>query len=245
VRLRIFNPRPELPIAGHPTVGSTFALARRGGSSLLAAINSFLGLVLDQCPSRSRGAARACRSCGWRSHTDFGEPIAEPGRVAEALGLSEAAVTGSGLPVQVGSCGAPFLLVPLTTRRAVDSAAVDGATMADLFRSAAIDALGVFLFNHGARATTKRRSIAGCLPQLGHPRGSSDGQRERTARLLSGTAQSRFNQKKPARCSASRGQDGRPSHINISVGLEKGEISRVRVGGEAVLVGRGYTSYLM
>ena len=30
MRLRIFTPAGELPIAGHPTIGSAFALARTG-----------------------------------------------------------------------------------------------------------------------------------------------------------------------------------------------------------------------
>src|SRR5258706_9082202 len=30
VRMRIFTPGEELPIAGHPTIGTTFALARTG-----------------------------------------------------------------------------------------------------------------------------------------------------------------------------------------------------------------------
>src|SRR5438874_9710770 len=30
VRMRIFTPGAELPMAGHPTIGSTFALARAG-----------------------------------------------------------------------------------------------------------------------------------------------------------------------------------------------------------------------
>src|SRR5438093_13132870 len=30
VRMRIFTPGQELPMAGHPTIGSTFALARSG-----------------------------------------------------------------------------------------------------------------------------------------------------------------------------------------------------------------------
>src|SRR5262245_13658551 len=30
VRMRIFTPDGELPIAGHPTIGSTFALTRSG-----------------------------------------------------------------------------------------------------------------------------------------------------------------------------------------------------------------------
>src|SRR5687767_15674348 len=29
-RVRIFTPRAELPMAGHPTIGTTFALAREG-----------------------------------------------------------------------------------------------------------------------------------------------------------------------------------------------------------------------
>ena len=32
---------------------------------------------------------------------------------------------------------------------------------------------------------------------------------------------------------------GRPSHVHISIGVEKGEIASVRVGGEAVLAGEG------
>src|SRR5256885_17235078 len=30
VRMRIFTPGEELPMAGHPTIGSTFALAKEG-----------------------------------------------------------------------------------------------------------------------------------------------------------------------------------------------------------------------
>ena len=44
----------------------------------------------------------------------FGEPIPDPARTAAALSLSPAAVAGTGLPVQVVSCGVPFLFVPLT-----------------------------------------------------------------------------------------------------------------------------------
>jgi predicted PhzF superfamily epimerase YddE/YHI9 len=32
---------------------------------------------------------------------------------------------------------------------------------------------------------------------------------------------------------------GRPSRIHIAIGVEGGEIARVQVGGEAVLVGEG------
>jgi trans-2,3-dihydro-3-hydroxyanthranilate isomerase len=33
---------------------------------------------------------------------------------------------------------------------------------------------------------------------------------------------------------------GRPSRVHVAIGLDAGEITRVQVGGEAVLVGEGY-----
>jgi predicted PhzF superfamily epimerase YddE/YHI9 len=33
---------------------------------------------------------------------------------------------------------------------------------------------------------------------------------------------------------------GRPSHVHISIGLDRGEILDVRVGGTAVFVGEGF-----
>jgi trans-2,3-dihydro-3-hydroxyanthranilate isomerase len=36
---------------------------------------------------------------------------------------------------------------------------------------------------------------------------------------------------------------GRPSHVHISIGVQNGEVTSVRVGGEAVLAGEG-TLYL-
>jgi predicted PhzF superfamily epimerase YddE/YHI9 len=32
---------------------------------------------------------------------------------------------------------------------------------------------------------------------------------------------------------------GRPSHVHISIGMQKGEIASVRVGGESILAGEG------
>ena len=38
--------------------------------------------------------------------------------------MPDSAVGGTSLPVQVVSCGLPFVLVPMTTRRAVDNAMI-------------------------------------------------------------------------------------------------------------------------
>ena len=48
----------------------------------------------------------------------FGEAKIDPARAAQALSIAPAAVAGTAKPVQVVSCGVPYLMVPLTTRGA-------------------------------------------------------------------------------------------------------------------------------
>ncbi len=239
VRLRIFNPALELPIAGHPTVGSTFALAHAG--IIASGRDQFVfGLGVGPTPVSLTWRGKDLTFV-WMTQPipTFGDPIRDPGRVAAVLGLSEAAVAGSGLPVQVGSCGAPFLFVPLTTRRAVDSAAVDGATLRELFRSAAIDAHGVFIFSTERgddKATVYSRMFA---PNAGIPEDAATGGASGPLGCYLLRHRAVPAEKAGAMLSLQGVKMGRPSHVNISVGVEKGEITRVRVGGEAVLAGEG------
>ncbi len=97
----------------------------------------------------------------------FSEPVSDPARAAAALSLSPAAVAGAGLPVQVVSCGVPFLFVPLATRMAVDSAVVNTGVLESLLRDTKTGAHGVFLFSterSADRATAYSRMFA---PELG------------------------------------------------------------------------------
>ena len=71
----------------------------------------------------------------------------DPALAAAALRLQAPAVAGTALPVQVVSCGVPFLFVPLTTRRAVDNASLDSATLDDLYAAAGAGEVGIFLFS--------------------------------------------------------------------------------------------------
>ena len=57
VRMRIFTPADELPMAGHPTIGSTFALARVRRDRARSAIASCSASASARCRCRSRGGA--------------------------------------------------------------------------------------------------------------------------------------------------------------------------------------------
>src|SRR5262249_47457287 len=146
VRMRIFTPGEELPAAGHPTIGSTFALARSG--------------VID--PKRDRfvfglGIGPVPVALTWKGddlsfawmtqrNPTFGEPMTDTAAAAAALSLPPAAIEATG-PVQEVSCGVPFLYVPLESRRAVDAASVNAAAFDALLKSSRHNSHGIFLFS--------------------------------------------------------------------------------------------------
>jgi trans-2,3-dihydro-3-hydroxyanthranilate isomerase len=239
VRMRIFTPGDELPMAGHPTIGSTFALARAGVIESGRARFVF-GLGIGPVPVTLEWHGDDLRFA-WMTQPNpvFGELRIDPATAAAALSLPPQAVADTDLPVQVVSCGVPFLFVPLTSRRAVDAAGVDGAALAALLKNTGGEAKGVFLFSAEAAndgATVYSRMFA---PALGVAEDPATG----VASGPLGCYLVRYRIVAPQQAakmlSLQGAKMGRPSHIHISIGLTDGAISSVRVGGESVLAGEG------
>jgi trans-2,3-dihydro-3-hydroxyanthranilate isomerase len=239
VRMRIFTPGEEMPMAGHPTIGTTFALARagvieRGRQDFVFGCNIGPVPVAMAWNSGDLGFA-------WMTQPlpTFGEAIPGPARTAAALSLSSAAVAGTGLPVQVVSCGVPFLFVPLTTRMAVDNVVVNTSTLDTLFSETRTSANGVFVFSAepgDAPATVYSRMFA---PELGVFEDPATGAASGPLGCYLVRHKVVQPDKAASMISLQGMKMGRPSHIHIAIGLDKGEISSVRVGGEAVLAGEG------
>jgi trans-2,3-dihydro-3-hydroxyanthranilate isomerase len=239
VRMRIFTPGSEMPMAGHPTIGSTFALARAG---VIEPKRERFVFGLNVGPVTVALTWKGDElSFAWMSQARpiFGEPIADKAAAAAALSLSPAAVAGTGHPVQEVSCGVPFLFVPLATRSAVDNASINPGQLAALIQSAKSRANGVFLFSAqpgSDRATAYSRMFA---PDLGISEDPATG-------IASGPLGCYLVRHKivppenaGAMLSLQGVKMGRPSHVHISIGMENGNINTVRVGGEAVLAGEG------
>jgi trans-2,3-dihydro-3-hydroxyanthranilate isomerase len=240
VQMRIFTPGEELPVAGHPTIGSTFALARSG--VIDRGRKSFVfGLGIGPTPVTLTWTG-AELSFVWMTQglPAFGEPIPDPARTAAALSLSSAALVGTGHPAQVVSCGVPFLFVPLTTRSAVDSAVVNPGALDTLLRASTPRAHGVFIFSlqpGDRKSTVYSRMFA---PELGVTEDPATG----IASGALGCYLVRHKIVRPdkagAMISLQGAKMGRPSEVHISIGADKsGKIGGVRVGGEAVLAGEG------
>ena len=237
IRMRIFTPYVEMPMAGHPTVGSTFALAATGGIAPGTARFVF-GLNIGPTPVDLEWSGSALRFAWMHQNTPtFGPDVGDRAAVAGALGL----VTDDlapGLPVQEVSCGVPFLFAPLRNPDAVDRAVSDAAA----FRR--LDALAsahpaIFLFAMappGATYTVYSRMFApefGIVedPATGSASGPLGCYLVEHGLVPAASAQ---------RIVSLQGQKmGRASRIHIAIDGGPGAITGVTIGGEAVLVARG------
>lgn len=125
VRMRIFTPARELPMAGHPTIGTTFALAHEG--VIRAGAEQFVfGLGVGPTAVALEWQREAL-SFAWMTQRvpEFGptfDDAAARDEIARAVGL-EVADLASDVPVEVASSGVPFVFIPLRSREAVDRAA--------------------------------------------------------------------------------------------------------------------------
>ena len=238
-RVRFFTPAAEIAAAGHPTVGTAFALAR-AGTIEAGRERVVLGLGLGPTPISFTWQGDEM-TFAWMTQAlpQFGPAIPDPSGAAAALRLPGAAVAGTGLPVQTVSCGVPFLYVPLATRRAVDSASLDPEAYERFLKAAHLEDLPVFLFSSetaGDKATVYSRMFA---PSLGIAEDPATG-------VASGPLGCYLVRHKvvpleraSSMLSLQGARMGRPSQIHIAVGVKNGDIANVRIGGQAVVAGEG------
>ena len=239
VRVRIFTPGRELPMAGHPTIGTAFALAH-SGIILRGQAEVVFGLGVGPVPVSLRWDTEGLAFAEMTQlRPTFGPPILHLDAVAGALGVNVKQIEATGLPVQEVSCGIPFLIVPLTSRAAVDAASLDRAGMNRLSSALGVASVEVFLFSTERAdddATAYSRMFA---PGLGVSEDPATG----AASGPLGSYLVRHRLVAPDRAgqivSLQGVKMGRPSRIHIAIEGTATDITRVRVGGGAVYVGEG------
>jgi trans-2,3-dihydro-3-hydroxyanthranilate isomerase len=236
VRMRIFTPGEELPMAGHPTIGSTFALAHAG--AIDNGQQSFVfGLNVGPTPV----------SLEWKDGAlDFvwmtqGNPrydgaIGDRARFAAALGLGERDLGAAA--AEAVSCGNPFLIAPLASREAVDRVEINRAEYTKACAAAGLKELPLFIFSldNSGDAQVYSRMLGPGLGVAEDPAtGSAAGPlgcylykhqlipRERLSHVVSRQGVKML----------------RPSRLHISIEGRGDEVTRVRVGGRSVLMGEG------
>lgn len=238
-RVRIFalNVNREIEVAGHPTIGTVFALARRG---LIEPGRRRVVLALGIGPTPVELEWEGSRlKFAWMEQRapELGGTLTDPAAVAGALGIEAEDIERTRLPVQQVSCGAPFLLVPVATRAAVDRAMLDRPVMARLLEAAGLVRRGVFVFSlePGDDGATVYSRMFGFGVVEDPATGNASGPLgaylvhhgvvppERAGHLVSRQGV----------------KMGRPSEVHIAVTASPAGITSVRIGGSAVLVAEG------
>jgi len=236
-RVRIFGPNRELPFAGHPTIGTAFALARAGSISPgteQVVFTEGIGPVIVELEWNGDDL----RFAWMRDQAPaFGKTIQDVNSMAVALGVESSELKSALLPIQEVSGGASFVFVPLTSRAAVDRATLNAAALSAVLENASLPKRSVFIFstesNHdGAVAYGRKFGL--------------DGREDPATGSAAGPLAGYL-----VRYGIARGKDadhilirqgvemGRPSWLHVQLGLRGNKITEVRVGGSSILVGDG------
>ena len=239
-RVRIFTPAAELPMAGHPVVGTTFALAHEGIIRAGEVSPVYLQLGVGTLPVDVLFEEHQL-SFVWmhqpvpvfrRWEGDRNLLAATVGLAADDLALD--------LPVELASAGVPFLFVPLRTRAAVSHARPGNDLTRILGHSE--EHAGIYLFAlegvAGSRLNAYARMFA---PDLGVTEDAATGSAAGPlGAYLVAQHQLECDERGEARVHVVQGVEmGRPSRIEVAVSCPSGDIEDVRVGGEAVVVSEG------
>ena len=239
IRMRIFTPGTELPMAGHPVVGSTFALTELG---VIKKGQASFVFGLNVGPTKVELTWEGDRlSFAWMDQRlpEFRAPASPRPDIIKSVGLDAGAVDATGLPIEEVSCGNSFVLVPVKTRAAVDAAEADIAAMKKLRSAFPGGHVGVLFFSLepvDSQVTVYSRMFAPSAgivedPATGSAAGPLGSYLVKHALVQRDQRQDMVNLQGVAM--------GRPSRLHMRITETDGAISRVQVGGKSVLVGEG------
>ena len=232
-RVRIFTPKSELPMAGHPTVGTAFVLTREGMLKKRNAVfEEGVGPVPVSIDIRADGPGFIEMR---QPLPKFGPRFEDAGAIAGMLSLDRRAIRE--LPLEIVSCGNPFFFVPIDTIESIRRIRFRADLAEPIVKETG--ATGIFVFTqevetagsqvHGRLfapgegivedpATGSAAGPLGCY--LSHY-GLTAGSGEVRSVLEQGI------------------EMGRPSFLHIRIGHADKEITAVHVGGSCCYMGSG------
>jgi len=247
-RLRIFTPAREIPMAGHPVVGTWNALARLGivqqpeGGQGWTRIHQEIGIgVLPvDIEFKDGEPRRVVMTQGKFERSAQVEGAHARAELERALGLAPEDFDES-LPIEVVSTGISFLLVPLTSLMSLSRCRVNSTLLAEVYTGHG--ATGCCVFTRETREGGQSRahmrmfapgdnipedpatgSCAGCLSSYLVHHGALPMEPEGGVWKFT-VEQGDFIE--------------RASRMNAEIRGTRGQIEEVRIGGSSVIVARG------
>lgn len=235
-RVRIFTPATEMPMAGHPTVGTGYLLAHQG---MLGEINGEKVVTFEEGVGPIKVTVKADDD-GKPTQVLMRQPLPEFLDIHEdkqliadmlSLGVDDLHPT---VPVQVASTGVPFLYVVLNSLEAIAKATL----RLDMWEKhlKGTNAEQVFVVTTETQydgSTVHSRMFA---PAFGIPEDPATG----AASGPLGAFLVKYGLVPAGDIVSEQGIEmGRPSFINIHIGVNGDDFTDIVIGGECVYMGHG------
>jgi trans-2,3-dihydro-3-hydroxyanthranilate isomerase len=237
--VRIFTPAVELPMAGHPTIGTAFVLAHEHliqttGTDTTISFEERVGAIPVTLRSKE-------------DHIDviqmsqplpvFEAQFSDREAIAQMLSLDLAALDAT-LPLEVVSCGVPFLFVPLKDLAAMRSIRFRVDVWERVLRD--FETPHVFVYTQEVvvpGSTVHSRMFA---PAMGIAEDSATGAASGPLGCYL-ARHGRVPSAKAVEIISEQGFEmGRPSFIQVMIEQEGKDITGVHVGGQCYFMGEGY-----
>jgi trans-2,3-dihydro-3-hydroxyanthranilate isomerase len=251
-RLRIFTPMQELPLAGHPVVGTWNLLARLGVVPVMktgaAEVNQELnlGILPVEIEYQDSEPVKVTMTQGkWESHAVISDQTSIS-KLATGLGLEISDLDiREDRPIEVVSTGIRSIDIPICTLEALGRIRINTSVLSDAY--VPLGAVGCYAFTSETKEDSSlvhARFFApsdGILedPATGSAAGALSGYlvshglaSDNATTTPEGVTQTSFT--------IEQGDImGRPSRIYAEVSGGPGNIERVKVGGSSVIVAKG------
>jgi trans-2,3-dihydro-3-hydroxyanthranilate isomerase len=227
-RVRIFTPARELPMAGHPVVGTALILAREG----LAGEQVWFELGVGPTPVVvGEGRAEMLQGA-----PEFGSVQPDRSLLARALsleGVSPAFIAG--LPAQIVSCGVPYLIVPIASLDVMKSLRPRPELWAQATQPMAEGCIYAFARGGERPGTTAHCRMLGPLPD-----NREDPATGSAAGPLAAYLSRQLEVREDPMVFEQGFEMGRPSIIEATIRGDGQRITGVHVGGQGRFVGEGW-----
>lgn len=236
--VRIFTPRYEMPFAGHPNVGTAFALAR-AGTSYGRAIGSdrvtfeekagIVPISLQREGALVTGARLASPQL-----LTLGADVS-PELIASACALSVDDIETGNHPPVIASCGAPFVVAELKDR----SRLIAATARSDVFvrEVSKLPVTSIFIYTQVAETGLDIRARM-FVPHHGIPEDPATG--SANVALIGLLAKLRPESDLRLSKTIAQGVEmGRPSLLQAEAEKKKGAVTATYIGGRCVPVMSG------
>lgn len=240
-RLKIFTPKRELPLAGHPVVGTWNLLARVGATpktdegviTIEHELN--VGVLPVEIEFREGQPFQVTMT---QDKFGPGEIVSDPAEIeklAEGLGLKVSDLNFSDdLPVQVTSTGIKALDVPVRSLEALSRCRVNSSLLSEIYLS--YGAIGCYAFTFETKEDSSAVHARFFAPDDNIPEDPGTGS---AAGSLSGYLV-HHGAIEAGKLTVEQGDFmSRPCRIFADVAGGKDNVERVKIGGASVMVAKG------